>query len=757
MITLNPHNMQNLRNILPAIAISLCSVVTASGQEDYTRYVDPTIGNVSQLLVPTYPTFSLPNQMVRMFPIKPDFIADQVTAWPFQVETHRTAGILRMKVSLGEITPETWRKKMTIDHDLEVVRPWHYSTYLIDDDITVSFTPAKKCAIYKIDFPASAKKNILVEGTNAMKSESLGGNAFSMVEQYTYTTRGTSPETRTMSAFCYGEVTDVNGKPLTELRINPSKGRLSITLTGNASRSALVKYAISYISTDQAKKNFKAEVANTGFENTVANGKKAWDKVINQIEVSGGTEAQKRSFYTSLYRTYERMIDINEDGQYYSGYDGKIHQSNRPFFVDDWIWDTYLAKHPLNAILDPVMQSDILNSYVQMYQQSGWMPTFPETLGNHMCMNSYHSASLFIDAYRKGIAGFDMSQAYEGIKKNLDQATMLPWRQGTPKVKLDDFYHEKGYLPALRPGEKETEPMVDSFEKRQSVAVTLGMSFDAWSLAQLAKELGKQNDYTKYAVAANNYKKLWHPEMRLFMPKDDKGNWIMINPKLDGCPGFRDYYDENNGWTYAWQVQQDIDGLINLLGGKKGAEERLDQLFREPLDVPKYKYLSDAPDATGQVGQYIMGNEPSFHIPYLYNYFGAPWKAQKRIRFLLDVWFKDNIFGIPGDEDGGGMSAFVVFSAMGFYPVTPGLPLYTIGSPLFEKSTIHLPGKKQFTIIAKGSSKENKYIQNAKFNGKTIDSPFFTHKELMDGGTLELTMGNKPNKEWGKNAVPPIK
>jgi predicted alpha-1,2-mannosidase len=403
------------------------------------------------------------------------------------------------------------------------------------------------------------------------------------------------------------------------------------------------------------------------------------------------------------------------------------------------------------------MQSDILNSYVQMYQQSGWMPTFPETLGNHMCMNSYHSASLFIDAHRKGIAGFDMSQAYEGIKKNLDQATMLPWRQGTPKVKLDDFYHDKGYLPALRPGEKETEPMVDSFEKRQSVAVTLGMSFDAWSLAQLAKELGKQNDYTKYAVAANNYKKLWHPEMRLFMPKDDKGNWIMINPKLDGCPGFRDYYDENNGWTYAWQVQQDVDGLINLIGGKKGAVERLDQLFREPLDVPKYKYLSDAPDATGQVGQYIMGNEPSFHIPYLYNYFGAPWKTQKRIRFLLDVWFKDNIFGIPGDEDGGGMSAFVVFSAMGFYPVTPGLPLYTIGSPLFEKSTIHLPGKKQFTIIAKGSSKENKYIQNAKFNGKTIDSPFFTHKELMDGGTLELTMGNKPNKEWGKNAVPPIK
>lgn len=749
--------MKNLRKSLAALTLSVIGIATASGQEDFTKYVDPTIGNVSQLLVPTFPTFSLPNQMIRMFPIKPDYIADQITAWPFQVETHRTAGILKMKVTLGEITPESWKRKMTIDHDLEVVHPWLYSTYLVDDNITVSFAPAKKCGIYKIDFPASGKKNILVEGTNAMKSETLEKNGFSMVERYTYTPRGISPETRTMSVYCYGELTDVTGKPLAGIQINPGEGRMSITLTGNGPKTALVKYAISYISIDQAKKNFKSEVANSNFENAVSNGKKAWDAVINQISVTGGTEAQKRTFYTSLYRTYERMIDINEDGQYYSGYDGKIHQSNRPFFVDDWIWDTYLAKHPLNTILNPQLESDILNSYVQMYQQSGWMPTFPETLGNSMCMNSYHSSSLFIDAYRKGISGFEMSKAYEGIRKNLTEATILPWRQGTPKVRLDDFYHDNGFLPALRPGEKETEPLVDKFEKRQSVAVTLGMSFDAWSFAQLAKELGNQEDFMKYSNVANNYKKLWHPGMRLFMPKDEKGNWIMINPKLDGCPGFRDYYDENNGWTYAWQVQHDVDGLITLLGGKKSAEERLDQLFREPLDVPKYKYLNDAPDATGQVGQYIMGNEPSFHIPYLYNYFGAPWKTQKRIRFLLDVWFKDNIFGIPGDEDGGGMSAFVVFSSMGFYPVTPGLPMYTIGSPLFEKTTINLPGNKQFTVIAKGANKENKYIQKATFNGKALDSPFFTHKELMAGGTLELVMVNKPDKEWGKKAEPPLK
>ncbi|MHC1705728.1 MAG: GH92 family glycosyl hydrolase [Tenuifilaceae bacterium] len=749
--------MQKLRNLITTFSLSIFSVAIVSGQEDFTKYVDPTIGNVSQLLVPTYPTFSLPNQMLRMIPNKPDYIADQVNAWPFQIEAHRTPGILNMRVSLGEITSESWKRKMTIDHDLEVVRPWYYSTYLVDDEITVSFTPAKKCAIYKIDFPVAANKNILISGTEIMKGEALNGNAFSMIEQYTYTTRGISPETRKMWVYCYGELTDLHGNPLTGIKIQSSKGKLSISIAGIEAKTVLVKYAISYINIDQAKKNFKAEVANVSFENTVANGKKAWEKVINQIEVEGGTEAQKRTFYTSLYRTYERMIDINEDGQYYSGYDSKIHQSKRPFFVDDWIWDTFLAKHPLSSILDPQMQSDILNSYVQMYEQSGWMPTFPETLGNHMCMNSFHSSALFIDAYRKGISGYDLDKAYEGVKKNLTEATMLPWRQGLPKTRLDDFYHKNGFLPALRPGENETEPMVDNFEKRQSVAVTLGMSYDAWTLAELAKELGKKDDYTKFSEVANNYKKLWHPEMRLFMPKDEKGEWIMINPKLDGCPGFRDFYDENNGWTYAWQVQHDVDGLINLLGGKKSAEARLDQLFREPLDVPKQKYLFDAPDATGQVGQFVMGNEPSFHIPYLYNYFGAPWKTQKWIRFLLDVWFKDNIFGIPGDEDGGGMTAFVVFSSMGFYPVTPGLPVYTIGSPVFEKTTINLPNKKKFTVIAKGANKENKYIQKAFFNGKEIDSPFFTHKELMAGGTLELVMISKPNKEWGKNAVPPMK
>lgn len=472
---------------------------------------------------------------------------------------------------------------------------------------------------------------------------------------------------------------------------------------------------------------------------------------MSQIQLSGGTRAQKRTFYTSLYRTYERMVDINEGGRYYSGYDGKVHESNRPFFVDDWIWDSYRAHHPLRTLLHPAVENDILNSYVEMYKQSGWLPTFPQVHGNHLCMNSYHSSAVFIDGYRKGLRNYNVKKAFDGIKKNLTEATFIPWRQGYPRQKIDDFFHEKGYFPALREGQPETEPMVDVFEKRQAVAVTLGISYDAWALAQLAKETGNEEDYLYFTKMSGFYKNLWNPEKRLFMPKDEKGEWIMINPKLDGGPGYRDYYDENNGWTYLWDVQHDIQGLTELIGGKKATEERLDQMFREPLDIKKNLFYVNGANSTGLVGQFSMGNEPSFHIPYLYNYCGAPWKTQKMTRFLLDIWFKDNIWGIPGDEDGGGMTAFVVFSSLGIYPVTPGLPVYSITSPVFEKACIQLENGKKFTIIAGGASRSVKYIQKAFINGREIYTPFITHRQIMEGGTLELVLGELPNKTWGNS------
>ncbi len=717
------------------------SCTSSSDQEDVTSYIDPTIGNVSRFLVPTYPTFHLPNQMLRMVPQKKDYISDEVEAFPLHLAGHRDKGLFLMKVGSGN---------MYMDHDLEVVHPWHYSTYLVEDEIRVSFTPGAKSAIYKLEFPDSSKGVILVQGTTLFSAQSEENGAFTLEEKIVYKTRGIFSETREMTVFVFGQICDARGRAIDAAEIISENGKLMIGLPEDTPSTVQIKYALSYISYDQARINYAKEVASVEFDQLAASGKSRWEETMGQIRVDGGTTAQKRSFYTSLYRTNERMVDINEYGQYYSGYDGQVHKSERPFYVDDWIWDTYLAAHPLRTILDPEMENDMLNSYTLMYEQSGWMPTFPQVHGNHMCMNAYHSSVIFIDAYRKGLKDYNVESAYEGIRKNLMEGTFIPWRQGTPRRPIDDFYHQHGYFPSLKVGEEETEAQMDGFEKRQPVSVSLGINYDFWALSELAGELGKMEEHEKFALYAEDYKKLWHPGHRLFIPRDEEGEWIDINPKSDGGPGYRNYYDENNGWTYAWDVKHDIDGLIQLLGGREEAEARLDQLFREPLGMRKREFYLHGSNSTGMVGQFSMGNEPSFHIPYLYNYFGAPWKTQQKIRFLLDVWFKDNIFGIPGDEDGGGMTAFVVLSSMGIYPVTPGIPVYTITSPVFEKVTVQLDNGKKFTVTAKGASRTKKYIQQAFIDGEEIFSPFITHEQVMSGATLELILSELPNKEWGK-------
>ncbi|WP_031527458.1 GH92 family glycosyl hydrolase [Dyadobacter crusticola] len=707
------------------------------------QYIDPRIGNVGQLLEPTRPTVQLPNQMIRMAPIRANYLDDQISSFPLTIVSHRLGEAFSIKPIVGNVNAKSWDKKLTYDHDLETIRPWFYTTYLVDDEVTVSYVPGKKTGIFHFNFPANAERNLLFGLYNGAGSwEFLNGKEVVATEQY-----------HGMKIHLYGvfsesgkAVTGLSGQLGSAQKVEGKNAHAAISFAKGGQEIEL-KYAISFISAEQAKKNFENELKATDFETLKKQGESAWGKVIGQINVQGGTEAQKHSFYTALYRTYERMVDISEDGKYYSGYDNKVHHENRTFYVDDWMWDTYLAHHPLRTILNPAQEEDMLQSFVDMYKQSGWIPQFPVLFGDNPCMNGFHSSIVLLDGYKKGLRNFEIEKAYEGMVKNANEATMLPWVNG-PKCELDDFYLKNGYYPALGKGEKETVKLVTPFEKRQSVAVTLGGAYDDWAVAEFAAELGKTEDQAVFSKRALNYKKLWNKEQMMFIPKDRKGNFIKIDPKFDGGMGGREYYDENNGYTYKWQVQHDIPGLIGLMGGKQQFEAELDQLFREDLGRSKYEFWAKFPDATGNVGQFSMGNEPSFHIPYLYNS-TSPWKTQKHIRFLLDVWFKDNIFGIPGDEDGGGMTAFVVFSSMGFYPLTPGKPEYTIGSPLFEKTTIDLQNGKQFTVLANGASVVNKYIQSARFNGKPLNKPSFTHTELMAGGTLELEMGPKPNKQWG--------
>ncbi|MDB5111941.1 MAG: glycoside hydrolase family 92 protein [Mucilaginibacter sp.] len=740
---------------LPVVFCFYTAPVIAQDRDDNAgsgnlKYVDPRIGNVGALLQPTRPTVQLPNQVIRMYPQRSDYIDDQISSFPLTIVSHRLGEVFAMMPSVKQISTDTWKQKLTWDHELEVTRPWYYSTYLIDDETTVEFTAGKKAGIFRFEFSDNApNKSILFSLYNngAGSWKFSGGNEITATETYNdnikvymYGVFSATGKAGTVKENKLSDANEVEGK----------KVKAWITFPKSASNKIEFKYAISYISPEQARKNFNEEIKVKSFAEIKSNGEKAWSNIINKIKVEGGTEAQKRSFYTAYYRCNERMVDISEDNKYYSGYDNKIHESTRPFYVDDWIWDTYLALHPLRNIVNPALEEDMVNSYVTQYTQSGWMPTFPVLFGDNPCMNAFHSSIMILDDYRKGRRNFDVEKAYEGMVKNATQATMLPWRNG-PKTILDDFYYKNGYFPALKPGEKETVAAVHPFEKRQAVAVTLGGSYDDWAVGQLAKDLGKMNDYQKFNARSNNYKNLWDEKVKMFMPKDADGKFINIDPKFDGGMGGREYYDENNGWTYLWQVQHNISGLIGLMGGKAAFQAKLDQLFREPLGRSKHEFWAKFPDATGLVGEYSMGNEPSFHIPYLYNYAGAPWKTQSHIRLLLDLWYKDNVFGIPGDEDGGGMTAFVVFSSMGFYPITPGLPIYTIGSPLFSKVTINLPDDKEFTLIANNCSVINKYIQSAKFNGKVLNTPTFTHAELMNGGKLELEMGPKPNKSWGVN------
>lgn len=701
---------------------------------DNLKYVDPQIGGVAPFLEPTKTRMHLPNAMVRMYPDRKDYKDDQIKSFPLTTRKHRSDPLFCLLPVSGNVS-ENLVPISAWDQELEIAHPYYYSTWLEDFNITLEFSPGEKTGFYRFNYGDIELRKLFLKKIHGVDWKLNEDGSLTGTESF-----------EGMKAYAYG-VFDVKGD-FTQVKTGKNITNSWITWNNTKLKQVNFKYGISFISLEQAKYNLEKEIPNWDFEKVKNNAIEKWSNVLNQIEVEGGTEAHRRSFYTALYRSYERMVNISEDGKYYSNYDKKIHAGEQNFYADDWVWDTFLALHPLRYIVQPDMESDMMASYVRMYQQSGWMPQFPQIHGDVPPMNGFHSTIMILDAYRKGIKNFDVNVAYEAMKKNALEGTMVPWRLGAASP-LDKLALKLGYFPALHPGEKETEPLVDSFEKRQAVAVTLAQSYDDWALAQLAKDLGKEQDYEYFSKTAKNYKNLYWKEKGFFMPKDAAGKWIDIDPKFDGGMGGRDYYDENNGWTYLWNVQQDILGLQKLMGGRDIFEARLDRMFREDLGRSVYALNAKFPDFTGIIGQFSMGNEPSFHIPYLYNLTKSPWKAQKKIRTLLNTWFKDNIFGIPGDEDGGGMSAFVVFSSMGFYPITPGIPVYTIGSPLFSKIKINLPNGKVFTINAPNCNERNKYIQKASLNGKTLEGPWFTHEDLVNGGTLELEMGSFPNKAWG--------
>ena len=715
--------------------VALCSVACQGGAErEVVDYVNNRIGNISHLLVPTYPTSQLPNAMLRMNPDHNEFITDRMGGLPLNVPSHRQGSVLMMMPFVGEEVPASYAYR----YDHEKTAPYRYSVYLDDFGIVVDYAPATRSALFTLTFEQAGKRHMQLRSSGeifSLDKAMWGWDNYHGTKHYFYLEFDSAPAS-------------FSGKDGDAVRY---------ASFDEGVKEVKARYGISYISAEQAEKNLRGEIAHFDTERVVEAARKAWNEALGQIRVEGGTEDERTTFYTALYRCYERMINVSEDGRYYSAWDGQVHDDEgTPFWTDDWVWDTYHALHPLQTILNPEAQSQKLASYIRMFRQSGWVPTFPTIFGDAHCMNGNHAAAMFADALAKGIE-FDVEAAFEGMHHTVLTESMIPWYRGA-KTSLDDFYHANGWFPALAEGEKESVPQVNSFENRQAVAVTLAASYDDWCIAQLARKAGREQDYRFHMERSLNYRHLFNRETGFFHPKDAKGEFIQpFDYIFSGGTGARAYYDENNAWTYIWDVHHNIADLIALFGSKERFVEKLDMLFMQGLTTSKWQYYAKLPDSSGGVGQYVMGNEPSFHIPYLYCYAGEPWKTQKRVRMLMESWFRNDLMGICGDEDGGGMSAFYVFSAMGFYPVTAGLPYYVIGSPLFDKVEIALDNGKTFKVVAENNSKENKYIQSATLNGQPYTKSYFSHEDILSGGELRLVMGDRPNKMWGagEGDVPP--
>ena len=746
------------------LAALLISPKLFSKEKEPIDYVNPNIGTIGHLLTATTPDVQLPRGMIRLFPgttpgIRDTYLADKIYSLSVTSLGNDFSGGLSMfsvMATTGKISVDPVENASWFDHDLEEATPYYYSVLLEDYDIDVEYTTTDHSAYYQFTFPDAANSNILLSMLKNSGIKIVGDN---VIEGYQTYSRGQdtcrklyfhsefSKPIKSFGSWAGNEVTH-GEKEKTGSNIG-----IYATYSTLKGEQVQVKVGFSFISINQARQNLEKEIEDWDFERVKKNGREIWNKALSKIQIKGGTESQRSIFYTGLYRVFGRKTtNITEYGQYYSSFDNDIHTTDgHDFYQLGESWGSFRSLYPLGIILEPERQNDIVRSYVSMYEQTGWLG---DAALDRRVMIGRHETATITDAFLKGFRDFDVEKAYEGMKKNSMETTMIPWRNG-PLTELDSVYLEKGFFPALPLGVKEWVPQVHSFEKRQSVAVTLEHCYDDWCLAQMAKSLNKIDDYNLFMKRAKNYQNQYDTRIGFMAPKTADGKWVFNEKALDpiwsGGQGGRDYYTETNTWTYTFHVQHDVPGLINIMGGEDKFINKLDALFQEQFGGrgSKAEFLAQFPDGTGMIGQYNHGNQPGFHISYLYNYAGAPWKSQRRVRDIMKIWYDDGPLGICGDEDEGELSSWYIFSSMGFYPVCPGREVYDIGSPLFEKVTIDVGKNKTFVIEAPDVSSKNKYIQSAQLNGKPLNSPWFHHSDLVNGGTLILKMGQRPNKEWG--------
>lgn len=493
----------------------------------------------------------------------------------------------------------------------------------------------------------------------------------------------------------------------------------------------LVKVALSPVSTENAAMNMNSELPGWDFNAVVQQAKGKWNKELSKVDIDANDET-KKVFYTAMYHSLFAPILFNDVNKDYYGADKKIHHNadfnNYSIFS---LWDTYRSLHPLFTITQPDKINDIIKTFLNIYQQQGRLPIW-HLMGNETdCMNGNHSIPVIVDAFMKGYKNYDTLLAYEAVKNTAMRKDPVPF--GDPRVVLrQDLRIQAQYLNKL------SFIPADTLEK--TVSNALEFAIDDWCVAQMAKALNKKDDYDYFIQRSNLYKMYFDSASQFMRGRNADKSWrTPFDPAFSSHNAFD--YVEGNAWQYTWLVPQDPKGLIGLFGGDAAFTKKLDALFTTSASMGE----EASPDISGLIGMYAQGNEPNHHIPYLYSFAGEQWKSAFRIREIMDTFYTDKPDGLCGNEDCGQMSAWYIFSAMGFYPVNPANGIYILGSPAVNEASIQLPGNKKFILKALNNSKENVYIQGATFNGKPFSQSWFTHTMLMNGGELVLQMGNKPS------------
>lgn len=710
---------------------------------DYTGLVNPFIG--TDFTGNTYPGAQAPFGMVQLSPdnglpgwdrISGYFYPDSTIAGFSHTHLSGTGAGDLYDISFMPVTLPYKEAEAPLgihskfSHADEEATAGYYRVLLKDYNINVELTATERCGIQRYTFP-KAESAIFLNLKKAMNWDFTNDSYIEVVDSCTIQgyrfsegwARGQRVYFRTRFSRPFASVElDTTAIQLKGERVGTAYiARFNFNTADG--EQIVLSTAISGVSMEGAAKNLAAEAPHNDFDKYLAATKDNWNRQLGKIAITGGDKDDRVNFYTALYHTMiAPTIYSDVDGSYY-GPDKKIHQT------DGWVnyetfslWDTYRAAHPLFTYTEPERVNDMVKSFIAFYEQNGRLPVWNFWGSETDMMIGYHAVPVIVDAYLKGIGDFDPEKALEACvaTANLDNYRGI------------GLYKKLGYIPYN---------IKDEFNAENwSLSKTLEYAFDDYCIAEMAQKMGKTQLADEFYKRSQNYKNVFNPATGFMQPVDDKGVFIQNFSPDD----YTAHICESNGWQYFWSVQQDIKGLITLAGGKDRFTEKLDSMFTYipagNVDLPLF--------STGMIGQYAHGNEPSHHVIYLYNKVRQPWKTQKYAAQVMHDLYFNAPAGLCGNEDCGQMSAWYVFSAMGFYPVNPVSGQYEIGTPLFPEMHMNLDNGKTFTILAPAVSRENIYIQSVEVNGQPYDKSYITHEQIMDGATVEFEMGPEPGKIW---------